>query len=370
MCLLNIRILLLTYEEGLSNIMELENRKPTQKTPESEDAMPSRHTSVLLPRLILGTIIITAILFPSLYQPYLSSLYDRLYNSSFYRFSAFETIETTFFYIFFEVIYNIKFMRNPGRRIDIRSKSRTTDAGGPTLPKLRYPSERLLEAVTYIVPLLALDFTMIKKYAGVPVADIRLSGGYPVANTNDTTGDISSSFLLPTIHKVSLQSPLQLNRALPPLPPSSRRLVLELIIAFFIYDTIFFFVHLAFHRLPFLRQIHKPHHRHEEINPQVTNQLSIVERLSLILCANFSLNIIGSHVLTRTAFVPIFVYLLIEVHCGMDLDWSYDKVMPPGWGAGSRKHAAHHREGHGNYQAFFCWWDDGFEALRKKGWVQ
>jgi len=43
------------------------------------------------------------------------------------------------------------------------------------------------------------------------------------------------------------------------------------------------------------------HHSHAELNPQITNQLDIGERLGLVLLANFSLNIIGSHVLTRTA---------------------------------------------------------------------
>ena len=85
----------------------------------------------------------------------------------------------------------------------------------------------------------------------------------------------------------------------------------------------------------------------------------MVERLSLILMANFSLNIIAAHVLTRTAFVPLFVYLLVEVHCGLDLDWGYDKIFPLGLGAGSKNHAIHHREGRGHYAPFFCWWDDG-----------
>ena len=91
-----------------------------------------------------------------------------------------------------------------------------------------------------------------------------------------------------------------------------------------------------------------------QINPQVTNQLSIPERLGLVLLANFSLNIIGSHVLTRTIFVPVFVWLLVEVHCGMDLPWAYDKILPRGWGGGARKHAMHHRTGEAGFEPFFC----------------
>jgi cholesterol 25-hydroxylase len=177
---------------------------------------------------------------------------------------------------------------------------------------------------------------------------------------------ISTSFLLPTFHRFSLGSPLQLHRALPPAPPSSRRVVSELIVSIIIYDALFFFIHILFHRIPALHRIHGPHHKHAEIHPQVTNRLSVTERVALILLANFALNIIGSHVLTRTSFVPLFIYLLVEVHSGLDLDWGYDKILPPGCGAETVKHAEHHREGKRFFQPFFSWWDDGLEYLESK----
>merc|ERR1711939_1158123 len=214
-----------------------------------------------------------------------------------------------------------------------------------------------------ISPLASLDLILIKKYAGVPVPDIRRSGGYDPLPAGE--GRIKSSFLAPTVHRFSWSSPLQITRALPRDVPSSRRIVLELMVAFFLYDTLFFLAHIALHRIPTLRRIHHPHHTHSEINPQVTNQLTMIERLSLILLANFSLNIIGSHVLTRTLFVPIFVYMLVEIHCGMDLEWGYEKIMPFGLGAGCRKHAMHHRLGEGHYQQFFTWWDDGLVAAEQ-----
>ena len=102
------------------------------------------------------------------------------------------------------------------------------------------------------------------------------------------------------------------------------------------------------------------------MHAQVTNRLSVAERLALVLLANFSLNIIGSHVLTRTAFVPFFVGLLIDVHSGLDLPLGYDKILPFGMGAGSRVHAIHHRTGEGAFQPFFCWWDTGLEWIETK----
>jgi len=330
------------------------------------EAAAHARASVLIPRFILGTIISTAVLLPSLYDPLISTLYAFLCDSTFYNFSVFETIEILLFYAVIEPLYTVKFIRNPSLRTDIRrpkSRSSESDAIYRKRPRMRRPSRRLLEIASSIAPQILLDLILVKKFAGVSLADITRSGGYEPIETND--GHVSSSFLLPTMHNFSLSSPLQLRRALPANAPSSRRIVLELIISFFIYDTLFFFIHIAFHRVPVLRRIHRPHHRHGEMNPQVTNRLSVVERVSLILLANFSLNIIRSHVLTRTAFVPVFVYLLVEVHCGLDLEWGYDKVLPCGWGAGSKKHAVHHREGEGSYQPFFCWWDDAWESLEK-----
>ena len=314
--------------------------------------------SVLLPRVVLWAIVLTAVFAPSLYQPALSRLWRFLRQSAFYQFSGFETFETIFCYIVIEVLYTVKFTHNPALRVDVRRNA--VGRFGPENPKwpaMKRPSKRLMEIVTYAAPLLTLDFTLIKKFADVPVEDIRQSGGY----SRSADRRIGGYFLAPTLHNFSPSSPLQLVRALPMEAPSSRRLVIELVTTFFIYDSLFFFIHIAFHKLPFLRQIHWPHHRHAEMNPQVTNKLSVTERVSLILLANFALNIIRSHVLTRTAFVPFFVYLLVEVHSGMDLPWGYDKILPQGWGAGSEKHAHHHRVGEGYYQPFFSWWDNMLE---------
>lgn len=143
-------------------------------------------------------------------------------------------------------------------------------------------------------------------------------------------------------------------------------MVSELISSLILYDTLFFAIHIAFHRIPSLHQIHGPHNGHNEIHSQVTNRLGVTERVALILLANFALNITRSHVLTRTMFVPIFVYLLIEAHLGIDLDWQYDKILPSNWWTGTAKHATHHREGKRYYQPFFCWWDNWLETLARK----
>ncbi len=373
--------------------------------PTQAETAKGRGASVLLPRLVLATLLSVSIFLPALAQPALSRLYSSLYQSAFYHFSCFETLETILCYAVIEVLFTYRFARNPQLRIDVRGSAHrgndasmmTSDGNGktvttmPKLPKMRRPSKRGREFLIYAAPLLLMDFTMIKKFAGVPISEIRASGNYHaplplqhLADENSTTtatlitsstdNTISPSFLLPTLHNFTLSSPLQLTRALPPTTPTPRRLTLELILSFLIYDTLFFLLHLSLHRLPFLSPLHKPHHSHPEIHPQVTNRLSVPERLSLILLANFSLNVIGSHVLTRTLFVPVFVYLLVEIHSGLDLEWGYEKILPRGWGGGARKHALHHRYGRGGLAPFFGWWDQALAVwdrwwAGKGGWL-
>lgn len=314
--------------------------------------------SVAIPRIVLLILVSTAVLAPSLWEPHLWSLWEYLRRSSFYNSSTFETVWTVFSYAVFEIIYNVKLVRNPGMRLGVLSARARGDYTAPKPPQMRVPWKRLGELVTYVAPLLAMDLTMIKKFAGVPLVDIRRSGGW---DPTISDGLISASFLAPTFHKFSVSSPFQLVRALPAEPPTSRRLMLELLASLLIYDSLFFFFHLSLHRISFLRRTHMAHHNHGEINPQITNQLDLGERLGLVLLANFSLNIIGSHVLTRTAFVPVFAYLLIEIHSGLELPWGYEKVLPWSIGAGSKKHAAHHRTGNTFYEPFFCWWDKALE---------
>ncbi|KAI4188549.1 MAG: hypothetical protein L6R41_002064 [Letrouitia leprolyta] len=224
---------------------------------------------------------------------------------------------------------------------------------------MRRPTKRIAEGFTYISPLLLLDLTLIKKYGGVMVQDMALSGNYDPSLMSKT---IHGTFLAPTLHNFTLSSPLQIWRALPVAPPTSRELALQLAASFFIYDALFFAFHLILHT-PFFLTIHSHHHNHREINPQITNQLDIFERLGLVLLANFSLNIIGSHVLTRTLFVVVFVWLLVDIHSGMDLKWGYDKILPHGWASGSKRHSIHHRIGNRYYEPFFNWWDDAYEWI-------
>ena len=322
----------------------------------SENHNTNPASPVLIPRAVLSLLLGSMIVYPWLYQSSIEAIYSYLSRSSFYRTSTFETIWTVIVYAVVEISYIYKFGHNPQLRLAVRKDGFTAKP----LPKLRRPKHRITEALIYITPLLLMDFTMIKKFSGVSVYDMALSGNY-----DPNYVSMKGNFLAPTLHRFTLSSPLQTRRALPLVPPSSRQLVLQLASSILIYDTLFFFFHLALHKLPLLNRIHGTHHKHGEINAQITNQLDVLERISLILLANFSLNIIGSHVLTRTLFIPMFVWLLVEIHSGMDQEWAYDKVLPKGWAAGSQRHSHHHQHGTKYYEPFFTWWDNAFEWATK-----
>lgn len=307
---------------------------------------------VLYGRAILVALFATAILAPEIWRPTLTFVWDTLRASRIYQWSTFETLWTVFCYAATEVPITVAFMKHPEWRLAHQGQSREQS---PPKPKgMRRPSRRGYEALTYVAPLMALDLLMIKKFADVPLEDMLRSGNY---DPSLVSGNHKTTFLVPSLHNFSLTSPLQTTRALPLEAPTSRRLAIELIVSFVLYDALFFAFHLAMHILPILRTWHRPHHSHGEIHPQVTNQLHIFERLGLVLLANFSLNIIGSHVLTRTLFVPVFVWLLVEIHSGLDLPWAYDRILPPGWGGGAKKHALHHSNGEGGLEPYFNWCD-------------
>lgn len=319
------------------------------------DKMKERPQSshVLYARAALVALFGSAILAPGLWQPAMTFLWNTLRAWRVYQWSTFETLWTVFCYAAIEVPLTVAFMKHPEWRLAHQDESPKSKP--PPKPKgMRRPARRGYEALTYVAPLMALDLLMIKKFADVPLEDMLKSGNY---DPSLVAGHHRSTFLVPSLHNFSLASPLQTTRALPLEAPSSRRLASELIVSFVLYDALFFAFHLSMHILPGLKTWHRPHHSHGEIHPQVTNQLHIFERLGLVLLANFSLNIIGSHVLTRTFFVPIFVWLLVEIHSGLDLPWGYDRILPAGWGGGARKHALHHANGEGGFEPYFNWCD-------------
>ncbi len=202
-------------------------------------------------------------------------------------------------------------------------------------PKTHWPQrlwlDHLREAGIYAAPFLLLDTFIVKKYAGVD----------PIEWTS---------------RRASL---IQYTRALPDDAPLVGDIVKQLLGALIIYDILFFLVHLACHKNMFLyQQLHAVHHDHEILTSRVSNQLTIAERILLVLCANESLKIMGGHPLTRLIFVPIFLYWLMENHLGYDAPWGLHRIVPFGLVGGSVRHYHHHLNGCRYYQPFFTYIDD------------
>jgi cholesterol 25-hydroxylase len=201
-------------------------------------------------------------------------------------------------------------------------------------PSVTYVHQTILgmlkEAVVYMAPLMFLDTIIVKKYHNVD----------------------------PEVWKLKQQSIIQYTRALPVDPPDLRCIVFQLIASIMTFDALFFIVHLLFHRNVWIYQtFHAQHHRHDVMHPHVTNKLTIVERLVLILSANFALKFYNSHPLTRMLFVPVFVWLLVENHTGYDLPCGLHHVIPFNLYGGSVKHYKHHIHGSKYYQPFFTYFD-------------
>ena len=189
----------------------------------------------------------------------------------------------------------------------------------------------LVEGLQYSWPFLFLDFVTVKKYQGVD----------------------------PSEWALRRQNCIQTTRALPQEAPSLFQICYHLLGAYILFDAMFCTVHYVLHRSSWLyKHIHAPHHRHQVLYSKVVNQLSLVERVALILSANQALKIMGAHPLTRTIFVPLFLVSLTENHCGYDLPWSWDKLVPFGLVGGAAKHWAHHVRGDRYYAPFFTLLDD------------
>jgi cholesterol 25-hydroxylase len=109
------------------------------------------------------------------------------------------------------------------------------------------------------MPLLLLNLTMIKKFADIPLERMHESGNYNYY-CNDGNPDLAThhghgaTSFVQSLRKTTASSPLQTHRALPSLPPTSRRVALELAASFVLYDTLSFLFHLALHVLPTLER--------------------------------------------------------------------------------------------------------------------
>ncbi|KAK7490379.1 hypothetical protein BaRGS_00018358, partial [Batillaria attramentaria] len=196
------------------------------------------------------------------------------------------------------------------------------------------------DAAVYMTPLALLDTFMVKRYCGVD----------------------------PREWDIRRQDWIQTTRALPIPPPTVAQLAYEVIGSIILYDALFFLIHLTLHKSRFLYTLlHAYHHEHDVMHAHVTNQLTVGERIVLVLAANQALKILYSHPMSRAAFVPVFIFLLTDNHSGYDLPWGLQHIIPGHVMGGPRVHHAHHMLGTRHYQPFFTYFDSLLEWWEGRG---
>lgn len=271
---------------------------------------------------MLFALSVTSYIYRQGVQECIDDLWQYLLASKIYNSVYFETIFTTFCYGVIIAIYpfTIHYIRSLDKyKID---------------PSVTYQHKSIIwlvgKAILYISPLATLDTFIVKKYVDVD----------------------------PQIWGRKRLDLIQTTRALPLNPPNLYDVVFDLIGSVLLFDLIFFFIHYTLHKnMKLYKMFHRYHHEHKELHPHVTDQLTVGERLALILSANFALKCFNSHPLTRTIFVPVFVFLLIENHTGYDLPLGIHRIIPFGILSGPVKHYKHHVNGDRNYQPFLNYMD-------------
>lgn len=312
---------------GVTNRKQ-EGRQPTLELGDQGKGYErTDYTYVNITRVVVAVVCVSGVWKLNVLQGLVDRSYSFLLTTWVYNSVYFETFFATFCYavaiVYPWLVDKIKFLD----RYKVH-------------PSVRYQHVTVLfiikEAILYMSPLMILDTVMVKKYGGVGID--------------------------PDVWTEKRKSIIQTTRALPTEAPSVLAIVCQLFVSFVLYDALFFAFHLLLHKNFYLyKYIHKYHHDHEMIHGHVTNQLTIPERITLVLTANFALKVFNSHPLTRTIFVPIFVGILVENHTGYDMPFGYHRVIPFGLIGGSVKHFQHHVNGKRCYQPIFTYLDKFYE---------
>lgn len=160
-----------------------------------------------------------------------------------------------------------------------------------------------------------------------------------------------------------LQSVL-MSPVLPELAPSCYRVFVEVLACFLLFDALFFAWHFLMHRFPWLyRHVHQQHHQHKILFALAAQDASSGELLSLLLLALLSSWAVGCHPLSEALFHLLNSWLAVEDHCGYDLPWALQRLLP-GIG-GAPHHQAHHIRQKSNYAPYFTHWDHLFGTYRE-----
>jgi len=149
--------------------------------------------------------------------------------------------------------------------------------------------------------------------------------------------------------------------------PSLWRVAREVLGGLFFYDLFFWITHVPLHMFPSVyKRFHARHHHSPEVQASDVVRLTPVEELIDVACSIAGLRILQAHPISRSIYNIVITGLLTELHCGYDLPFSLQNVVPFGIWGGSRRHHIHHRHGRAYFQKFFTYLDNLFGRFVNK----
>lgn len=116
-------------------------------------------------------------------------------------------------------------------------------------------------------------------------------------------------------------------RMLPEECPSFFQLLLGLALGIFVYDLIFFPLHILFHKGP--KWLQKLHKRHHEVSPLVAPEVirhSLIDGTMQVVVNIVTLKLLRLHPLNRAVHNFVITYLLTEIHAGYDMPWMLHNI--------------------------------------------
>lgn len=156
--------------------------------------------------------------------------------------------------------------------------------------------------------------------------------------------------------------------------PSVDRLLFEVVEGILYYDFIFFWIHLAMHKLPKFSWFFQ-HHVHHDQKLLCANEVQhhsfidgslqvivniIVQNMSVYGPLFYAGHGLRKHFLSRLLHNVVITYMLTETHAGYDGWWCMHNLCPMLVG-GAKLHEVHHRVGNLYYQPFFRYLDQLYE---------
>jgi Delta7-sterol 5-desaturase len=144
-------------------------------------------------------------------------------------------------------------------------------------------------------------------------------------------------------------------------------LLFSLVLAIFIHDTYFYFMHRALHHRKLFRRVHLVHHKSTNPNPFTAYSFHPSEAIfegAVILIIVFAIPI---HLISFALFMSVSILFNIYAHLGYELiPKRFANSYLGQWINTSKNHNLHHENSINNYGLYFTFWDRIFNTLERK----